>query len=153
MRGGQEVVLLFLMCVQRPSRKKSPLPFHIPGLVTCMGYPKGPRTQILGPYVPNTIEILVVEPQYPIIWILGPLGLGSKPSTKNRSRQLTKPFRLTVSRQRCFEILSAGFFGILRRDWYSRRLVCIPPKLIRYPQLLPVLWALTATSREVSTEL
>ncbi|CAE7211362.1 Parg, partial [Symbiodinium pilosum] len=29
--------------------------------------------------------------------------------------------RLTVSRQRCFEILSAGFFGILRRDWYSRQ--------------------------------
>ncbi|CAE7615338.1 abcB1 [Symbiodinium natans] len=29
--------------------------------------------------------------------------------------------RLTVSRLQCLEILAAGFFGFLQRDWYSRR--------------------------------
>ena len=151
--GGRSCLASSHVRAETKPAKKSPLPFHIPHVVTCMGYPKGPRTQMLGPYVPNTIQIILFGPQYPIIWILGPLRLVSKPSTKNSSRQPTKPFRLTVSRQRCFEILSAGFFGILRRDWYSRRLVCITPKLIRYPQLPPVLWALTATSSVVATEL
>ena len=35
--------------------------------------PKGPRTQIIGFWGPDIISV-IIEPQSPFIWVLGPLG-------------------------------------------------------------------------------
>ena len=40
---------------------------------------KGPRTQIIGFYGPNTIVFMVFGRLNPIIWVLGPLGIVPKP--------------------------------------------------------------------------
>ena len=41
-------------------------------------FAKGPRAQIIGFEGPNTINVIVVGPYYPIIWVLGPLGFWSQ---------------------------------------------------------------------------
>ena len=45
-------------------------------LAALRAYPKGPRTQIIGFQGPSTATLLVFGPRKPIIWVLGPLGLG-----------------------------------------------------------------------------
>ena len=37
--------------------------------------PTGPRTQIVGFEGPDTIMLVVLGPQSPIFWVLGPFGL------------------------------------------------------------------------------
>ena len=80
---GTIALQLRLLAAQR-SQLNSYVPEHTQRFRVDMTYLhlslKGPRTQIIGFGVPNTISIIKLGLSNPFLWVLGPLGFASNPN-------------------------------------------------------------------------